>query len=375
MAEESGQQRTQRATPRRRSQARQKGQVPRSQELTTAAMMLAVAGGFLVFGGYMLDALAGVMRHGLSYRRAQVFSEGAMAISFAERIGEALWGVAPLLGLVLVAAVAAPIAVGGWNFTTQPLGFNLSRLDPINGMKRVFSWQGGVEVLKALAKFAIVASVAAWLLHRSLPELMSLGNQNVGQGLMQTGHILAWSLLTLSASLLLIAAVDVPFQLWNYNRQLRMSRQEVTDEHKDTEGRPEVKRRIRRAQMEMSRRRMMAEVPKADVIVTNPTHYAVALRYDQHSNRAPLVVAKGSDLVAAQIRRIAQEFRVPFVSAPPLARAIYHSTELGDEIPQGLYLAVAKVLAYVYQLRHAPGYVAPPTGDDLPIPPDLQRSH
>jgi flagellar biosynthetic protein FlhB len=373
VAENDGQERTERATPRRQQKAREDGSIPRSRELNGAAVMIAGAGGLLLLGGQALAAMMQMMRAGLALDRERLFSDAALTQVLAARLSDGLGGVAPLLGLLTLVAALVPVAVGGWMFNPSVLAFRGNRVNPLTGIKRVFSWRGLVEVAKALAKFAVIAGVAVWLLWHYAPQLLALGGEPVAQGLAHAGSLLGWSLLALSGTLVLIAAVDVPFQIWQHHRDLRMTRQEVRDEFKETEGRPEVKGKIRRMQQEMARRRMMAEVPKADVIVTNPTHYAVALRYDQGRNRAPVVVAKGADLVAAQIRRLGDEFRVPRLEAPPLARALYFSTDIGREIPEGLYLAVARVLAYVYQLRHAPGYVPPPRADELPVPPDLNK--
>lgn len=374
---ESAQERTERATPRRLQEARTKGQIPRSRELTTVLVLLTGAGGMLLFGERMIHGMQDVFRHGLSVERAMIFRESAMIEALAEIVFGALAALAPMLLLIMLVALLAPLAVGGWVLSPQAFAFNWSRLNPVTGMGRLFAWRGTVEMTKALAKFALVAVCAGWLLWQLAPRMLGLAMESPAQGLAHSAQLLGWSFLGISAVTLLIAVVDVPFQIWDFGRQQRMSRQEVREELKETDGRPEVKSRIRRVQQEMARRRMMAEVPKADVIVTNPTHYAIALRYDPSRMRAPVVVAKGADLICAQIRRLGAEFGVPMLSAPPLARALYYSTELNDEVPAGLYLAVAKVLAYVHQLRqgfwsgaHAP---QPPAPEDLPIPPDLRR--
>ncbi len=241
--------------------------------------------------------------------------------------------------------------MGGWNFTLEPLSFNLEKLNPVGGIKKIFNWQGAVELFKSSAKFAVVAGVAAMLLDQRNREFLALEHEPLETGLAHAGHLYVWAFLSLSLSLTLIAAVDVPFQRWTYARRMRMTKQEVKDESRDMEGRPEIKGRIRKLQREMARRRMMQEVPKADVVVTNPTHYAVALRYDQRCMAAPRVVAKGTDLIALHIRRVAAAHGVPIFEAPPLARALHASTEIEREIPAALYLAVAQVLAYVYQLK------------------------
>lgn len=375
MAENNdGQERTERASPRRLQKAREEGTIPRSRELTSAALMLAGAGGLLLLGGQTMTALRATMEHGLRVERTRIFDDTALTLALAERLVEAFTAIAPLLVLMVVVALAAPAAIGGWMFNPSLLAFKGERVDPVKGMKRVFSVRGLMEMLKALAKFALVALVTLLLLWHFVPDLLALASHPVKQGLTHTGDIIAWSLLAFAGALALVAVVDVPYQLWQHQRDMRMTFQEVRDEFKETEGRPEVKSKIRQLQQEMARRRMMADVPKADVIVTNPTHFAVALKYDQGRHRAPVVVAKGADLVAAEIRRIAQEARVPRLEAKMLARALYYSTDIGREIPEGLYHAVARVLAYVYQLRHAAGYVAPPGAEELPVPPTMRTS-
>jgi flagellar biosynthetic protein FlhB len=264
---------------------------------------------------------------------------------------DALWLLLPFFFLVAAAALLAPMALGGWAFSFEALQPKLSKLDPVKGLKRVFSAKGLMELVKAFAKFALVAAVAMTVIWVQMGDFLQLGNESLHSALAHAGHLFATAFLYVSAALILIAMADVPFQIWDHNKQMRMTKQEVKDEMKDTEGKPEVKARLRQLQREMANARMMEQVPQADVVVTNPTHFAVALKYDQLRMRAPLVVAKGADLVAANIRRVAAENKVLLVETPPLARALYHSTEMGQEIPEGLYVAVAQVLAYVYQLK------------------------
>ena len=374
MAEhESGQERTERATPRRQQQAREKGQVARSRELNTVALVLAGSGGLLVLGGGVFEALGGVMRASFQFDRLQLADPLRIPGALVAAAQAALTALAPFLALLVGAALLSSIVLGGINFSAEAVGPQWSRISPLKGMQRLFSAQSLMELVKALAKFMVVGTIAVWWLWKSLGDFMMLGELPIESGLAQAGQLIGWSFLMVSLGTILIAAVDVPFQLWNHAQQLRMTKQEVRDEIKETEGKPEVKQQLRRMQQEMARRRMMQEVPKADVIVTNPQHFAVALRYEAGRMRAPKVVAKGADLIAARIREIAQEHRVPLFQAPPLARALFHSTELNQEIPEGLYLAVAQVLAYVFQLREARPGAAPTPPGDLPIPPELRR--
>ncbi|MHB8426349.1 MAG: flagellar biosynthesis protein FlhB, partial [Acidiferrobacterales bacterium] len=351
MESDRGQERTESATPKRLREAREKGQVTRSRDLNTMMLMLATAGGMLFMGTSLLGGLGDLMRTSLHLTRSTIFDSSAGPQMFLHAVVAMLLRFAPLVLITVFAAVLAPLALGGWSFSAEALGFKWDRLNPIQGFGRILSLRSLMELLKSLAKFVLLAAIASALLWHKSGVILGLGSEPLDVALPHLAHLLGWALITLCFGLVAIAAIDVPFQIWDHARDMKMTRQEVRDEFKETDGRPEVKAQIRRMQREMSKRRMMAEVPKADVIVTNPTHYAVALRYDQSRMRAPRVVAKGADLIAERIRKVGAEHRVAILSAPPLARALYFSTDLGREIPVGLYLAVAKVLAYVYQLR------------------------
>lgn len=375
MAEESPQERTEQATPRKRQQAREQGTVVRSRELVTMAMTLAGSAFILFAGEGLVRRMADLMRQSFQPGRARIFDAAALPVALAESSWSSLVGMAPFLAVFVVVAILSSIAVGGLSFSIKAVGFRWDRLDPVQGMARVFSVRGLIELLKAMGKFVAVAAVAVWWIQAHAGELLGLADEPVESGLAHAASLLGWSFLVVSAGMLLIAAVDVPVQVWQYQKQMRMSRQELRDELKETEGKPEMRARIRRMQREMASRRMMQEVPKADVIVTNPTHFAVALKYDAGRMRAPRVVAKGADLVAAAIRQLGQASHVPLFAAPPLARALFYSTEIGREIPAGLYNAVAQVLAYVYQLRQPrpTGMGDPVAPTNLPIPPELRR--
>ncbi len=368
--DDHSQERTEQPTPKRLREAREKGQIPRSRELNTMAMMLVAAGAFVLMGPTLAAGLLDMLRQGLRLERAAAYEPSVLLQVPVTLAGEALGTLFPFLVLMVVAALIAPLALGGWTFSPQSLAPKLERISPAKGLKRVFSSRGLVEMLKALAKFAVIASVAVGLLWNLSGSFAGLAAEPMRQAMAHMGSLLAWSFLLLAAATVVIPAIDVPFQLWYHARQLRMTRQEVKDELKETEGRPEVRGKIRNLQREFAQRRMMSAVPKADVVVTNPTHFAVALRYDQERMRAPVVVAKGRDLVAGQIRKIALESGVQLLSVPPLARALYHTTEIDREIAPELYVAVAQVLAYVYQLRivrrEGGSEPAPPT--DLPVP-------
>ena len=359
---ENGQERTEQATPKRLQEARKKGQVPRSAELSMAAVCIAAAAAIYTMGRMTTGQFADFMHDTLSLTPAQAMSADAIWPALKSAGARALWIILPILGATFFAALAAPLAIGGWNFSSQALMPQFSRLSPASGFGRMFSTRALVELGKGLAKVFVVG-VIAWLLIRALtPQLMSLGVEPVNAAIGHAASLTAYALLVLVCGLAIIAAVDVPFQLWQHSKDLRMTREEVREEYKESEGSPETRGRIREAQRALSRGRMMQEVPTADVVVTNPTHFAIALRYDDQKMRAPIVVAKGTDLLAAKIREIAAENGVPVIEAPPLARALHRSVDIGREVPAALYVAVAQVLTYVFQLRAARERgAAPPT--------------
>lgn len=374
MAEETAQEKTEQPTAKRVKESRDKGQIARSRDLNTMTVLVVAAGGFYLLGAGLIEGLLAIMHDHFSLARSEVFDESAMLNGTYRAIADGILALTPFLLLMLIAALAAPLALGGWSFSFKAFAFKTEKLNPIEGAKKIFSVRGLMEMLKALAKFALLSGALVLLLWYEAGDFLRLGSMSVEGGLDSIGDLLVWSFLLLSATLIFVAAVDVPFQLWDHAKQLRMTRQEIKDEHKETDGSPEVRSRVRTLQREIARRRMMAEIPKADVVVTNPSHYAVALRYDQKTMNAPVVVASGADLIAAQIRHVAGQYRIPILSAPPLARALYFSTEINHPIPSGLYLAVAQVLAYVFQLRARPRRQRPPVVmDDLPIPDDLRH--
>jgi flagellar biosynthesis protein FlhB len=354
----SDQDRTEQPAGKRLEEARAQGRVPRSTDLNAAAVMLLAGAGLYMMGGHLGAQLNDLMRTGLSLTREQSVDESRALPLFANEVLHALLACAPILGLTLVAALTAPMAIGGWNLSFQAIAPKFDKLNPANGLGRMFSPKSAVELVKALAKFLFIATVAACLLWKNAGELMGLGAEPVAAGLVHAARLTGHAFLILAGTMGLIAAVDVPWQLYQHNQTLKMSREEIKEEMKESDGSPEMKGHIRRAQSEIARKRMMQEVPKADVIVTNPTHFAVAIRYDEKRMRAPMVVAKGADEIAARIREIATENNVPIFEAPPLARALHRNVDLGGEIPSNLYVAVAQVLTYIYQLKAARRYGA-----------------
>ncbi|MEK1939222.1 MAG: flagellar biosynthesis protein FlhB [Pseudomonas sp.] len=376
MAEnENGAEKSEEPTDKRRKESREKGQIARSRELNTFAVLVAGVGGLMSYGGAIGDAMISIMKDNFTLSRELLMNNGSMALQFENAIYVALLALFPLFIVLLVASIVGPIALGGWLFSPQSMAPNFGRLNPLPGIKRMFSAKAGLELLKALAKFALVLIIAMVVLKADTRDLLALANEPLESAIMHSIQVVARSAMWMAWGLILIAAVDVPFQLWDNRQKMLMTKQEVRDEYKDSEGKPEVKQRIRQMQREMAERRMMAAVPQADVVITNPTHFAVALKYDPQSGGAPVLLAKGGDFIALKIREIANEHKVMVLESPGLARAIYHSTELDREIPAGLYLAVAQVLAYVYQLRQFRSGKGkrPEPLKDLPIPPDLRR--
>lgn len=351
MAEENDSERTQPASPRRLEQAREDGEVALSQELNTFALLAVSGMSVWILGGEILSGLIGLMRSALTLTADDVFQTGQMLRLLGEHGGTGFRAIAPVLTAAFLAALIAPLLLNGWLFTLKPLQPKFSRLNPLAGMGRMFSLHGLVELAKAVAKVLVVGGVAALVIWNSLDAVVSLSQESTLSASLHAARLVGWTLLLTIGGMALIAAVDVPYQIWNHAKKLRMSLAELRREARESEGDPQIKARIRNLQREAARKRMMAEVPKADVIITNPTHYAVALSYRENSMRAPRVVAKGQDLTAQRIRELAGEHRVPIVEAPPLARALYRHAELGDEVPESLYTAAAEVLAYVFQLR------------------------
>ncbi|MFI7857151.1 flagellar biosynthesis protein FlhB [Pseudomonas promysalinigenes] len=378
MAEsESGQDKTEDPTDKRKRDAREKGEIARSKELNTVASTLAGAGALLAFGGNLAQTLMTLMQMNFSLSREVLTDERSMGMFLLASGKMAIWAVQPILMLLFVIAFVSPIALGGFIFSGSLLQPKFSRLNPLSGIKRMFSLNSLTELLKAMAKFLVILAVALVVLSNDRQALLAIANEPLEQAIIHSVQVVGWSALWMAAGLLLIAAADVPYQLWQTQKKLKMTKQEVKDEYKDSEGKPEVKQRIRQLQREVSQRRMMAAVPEADVIITNPTHYAVALQYDpQKGGVAPLLVAKGTDFIALKIREIGAEHKIQILESPALARAIYYSTEVEGEIPAGLYLAVAQVLAYVFQIRQyraGKGKRPEPLKEDLPIPQDLRR--
>lgn len=349
---DQSQEKTEEATPKRMEKAREDGQAPRSRELTTTAVLLLGSLGLLWFGSFITDAIIGTAKKNFAFSREAAFDPAAMFSFLTSSLAESLLGLMPLFGILLLAALLGPVALGGWLFSVKAMMPKFSRMNPLEGIKRMFSLKALVELGKALAKVIVLLMVAILLLHSMQDELLNLAYENLGESIVHSMEMGIWAAIILSVATIIIAAVDVPFQIWDNSQKLKMTMQDVKDEMKDSEGKPEVKGRIRQLQQEIASRQMMAAVPEADVVITNPTHFSVAVKYQPDNMSTPIVVAKGVDQAALKIREIAGANQVEIVESPALARSIYYTTKLDEEIPEGLYIAVAKVLAYVFQLRH-----------------------
>lgn len=377
MSEEndSSQEKSEEPTERKLQKAREEGNVARSRELNTSAVLLAGAVSVLLFGPSVSQSMLGIMKFTFSFDR-QASWDTIVALRYLEAsIFEALWSLVPVFALLLVAAIVCPIALGGWNFAAKAAAPKASRINPLSGIKRMFSMNSLVELLKGWGKVLVVGTVSVIALFGLKNDFLSMVFEPTEPAIKHAVVLLAWTFLIICSSTLIIAALDIPFQIYSHTKKLRMTMQEIKEEYKNTEGKPEVKSKIRQLQREMATRRMMSDVPDADVVITNPTHFAVALKYEPNAMPAPVLLAKGIDESALKIREIANEYKIPVMEIPPLARSVYYHTKIGDEIPEGLYIAVAQVLAYVYQIEQwrkgrAPKPEAKP---DFPIPDDLRE--
>ena len=376
MAEEdSSAEKSQEPTAKRLEQAREDGDTVRSPELNTTAILLAGSGALLIFGGYMIEAMRSVMTHNFSLSREEIFDTNAMLQHLEVAIMEGLFSMGPVFLVLLIAAILGPISLGGWNMTFKAIVPKANRMDPLEGFKRMFGSKALVELAKAAGKVITVAAIALLIFVLNTDRIMQIYMEPILPAMQHTMIILGWSVLGMSCAMILITMIDVPFQIHTHTEKLRMTLQQVKDEMKDSEGKPEVKQRIRQLQYQMTQNRMMANLPQADVIITNPEHYSVALKYQQGGNGAPVLIAKGVDLIALKIREVAKLNNITIVEAPVLARAVFYNTRLDEEIPEGLYKAVAQVLAYVFQLRqYKPGKGSKPIlAKELPVPDELRH--
>ncbi|TMP43452.1 flagellar biosynthesis protein FlhB [Pseudoalteromonas citrea] len=376
MAEDSGQEKTEEPTGKKIDESRKKGQVARSKELGTTFVLIFSAISLLMYGPAIGKGLYNIMGRALTLNRNETYDTTKMFSIWGEMFSELIFPMSMFVFIIVIAAFIGNTLLGGFNFSWQAAAPKASKMSPAKGIKRMLGPQAGIELIKAMLKFVLVAGFAIFLINTFFYEILHLSVEQIPSSIIHALEILAWMFLALSCTLIIISAIDAPYQSYNHHKQLKMTLQEVKDEYKNSEGDPQIKARIRRTQREMSQRRMMQDVPDADVIVTNPTHYSVALKYDTEKAGAPIVIAKGVDELAMQIRKVAIGNEVPIVESPVLTRSLYHTTEVGHQIPDQLFTAVAQVLAYVFQLkRFQKGRGKRPTGlsDDLPIPNELKH--
>ncbi|MBO8415576.1 MAG: flagellar biosynthesis protein FlhB [Proteobacteria bacterium] len=348
---ESDQEKTEQPTSKRLSDARKRGQIPRSREAATFLVLLSGVLSLWAFSSYLGTGMLSMMRRAFSLTRDEVFTTDEMQRIFVDCLSYIALPLLCICVMVLCFAFVGSIFLGGISFSQEAMMPKLSKLNPISGIARMFSLNSMVELIKSIAKVSCIGCFCWFLLSGRFEQILQLSYIDPLTAISEAIELLFNFMLIIVCAMIPIVLIDVPFQQWNYKKQLRMTKQEIKDEYKDSEGNPEIKGRIRRLQYQMAARRMMAKVPTADVVVTNPTHYAVALSYDPNGETAPLVVAKGVDEVAEKIKDIARECGVPVMPLPPLARSLYYTTELDHEIPRGLFKAVAQVLAWVLGMK------------------------
>ena len=354
--------RTEQATPRRLQRAREEGSVGRAHSVAGAVVLLAGACMLSLAGARFIELLEGAVRIGLTLQPETMRDSARMLAAAADVMRPGVLIIGPFMLLLAAVAAVADVAIGGWIISPVPITPDFSRIDPLKGFGRLFSKAALGEIIKAIVKFIVIGVIAGWLLKSWLNDFLHIAAESWPYAPLHVASLSSEVFLILAASLLAVTLFEVPYQLWQHRDQLKMSRQELKDEHKEQEGSPQTRRRIRGLRIKMARARMMTEVPKADVVVVNPEHFAAALSYREDRMRAPRLVAKGTGLIALRIRAVAEEHGIAVVEAPPLARSINRFVDLGDEIPIGLYRAVAEVLAYVYRLRAA-------RDGRVPIPP------
>lgn len=369
MSQASSQEKTEQPTPKRLRESREKGEIARSRELSSLVVMGSGVAALMLLGGVVAAAALDWMRRALSPDLAVLAAPPDLARHVAGVTGDAFEQVMPLLMVGFLAALLGPLMLGGWNLSAEAMQPKFSRLNPLEGIKRLFSRQALMELVKAVLKAGLLGAIGGVFIWLNLDELLALARQPLAAGIGGGLAMLLACLLWVTAGLALIALIDAPFQRWSHTQKLRMTKDEVRREMKESEGSPEVKGRQRQLQHQLSQRRMMEAVPTADVVITNPTHYAVALKYDAGTMRAPKVVARGRDLLALSIRELALRHKVQILEAPPLARALYRQSRLDAEIPAGLYLAVAQVLSYLHQLRQWKAQTRRPGTRPAPVPP------
>ncbi|MCJ8311655.1 MAG: flagellar biosynthesis protein FlhB [Saccharospirillaceae bacterium] len=373
MSEDSSQEKTEEPTEKKKEKARKDGQVPRSRELNTAVLLTASALSFIVFGPGLVRMARTIFETSFSFDRRQAMDTDKMGEILGASVFEALWGIMPILIILLIASILGPIGLGGWNMAMKTAMPKASRMNPIAGIKKMFSMNSLVELLKSWLKVIGIGGCAVLVLMAQFETVFNMTFESTLPALKHALNMLLWSFLLISLFTWVLVAIDVPFQIYQNAKKLKMSLQEIKEEYKSSEGNQEIKAKIKQIQREMSQRRMMTDMPEADVVITNPEHYSVALRYDPQSMDVPILVAKGVDQMAMKIREVANEYDIPIIQMPPLARSIYHFTDIGQEVPEGLYVAIAQVLAYVYQMdQYQKGQGQKPKLQTPDVPDDLR---
>lgn len=375
MAEnEDGQEKSEDPTAKKQLESRKKGQLPRSKELTTFFGLLVAIIGLMIFAADLIEVISSIMKTNFSVERAVLFDQNQLILHFKAELSHMVVALIPFFILLVITVILSSALLGGFNFSTQAMGFKFNKLNPLKGLKKIFGTQGLVELVKSIFKIGLLGAIAVFFLWQARFELSGLSQEPFPGAFIHAMELISWQFLLVTLGMIVVVSIDVPYQIWTHTKQLKMTKQEVKDEAKNTEGNPEIKGRQRQLQRDMAMQRMMGDVPKADVIITNPTHFSVALQYDPEGSGAPVMLAKGADLVALQIRNVAQAHEIPILEVPPLSRAIYYSVEIGDEIPAGLYVAVAQILAYIFQLKNGDvNESMKPDLSDLPIPEELRR--
>ncbi|WLT06821.1 flagellar biosynthesis protein FlhB [Gilliamella apis] len=372
MADDSDLEKSEQPTDSKLKKAKEKGQIPRSRELTSLIILLVGIMLFWIMGTHFVSKLKTIIQQAMLVAH-RTDDDKQIIFNLINLLTAGFWAILPIfVGLVIV-AIIAPLSVGGLLFSLQSIKPNLGKLNPISGFKRLFSLRIFSELFKSILKVVLIAFAAALFLIHQFPNMLALPSMYLNNALSQVMQLLIYASLLIVLALIPMVGFDIFYQIWSNLKKLKMSKQEVKDEFKEQEGNPQIKGRIRQMQQAIARRRMMKDVPKANVIVTNPTHYAVALQYDEKTMSAPKILAKGTDNIASRIKQIAQEHQIPQLEAPPLARALYRHGEIGKSIPAELYAAVAQILAWVYQLKrwHRYGGEKPLKPTNLSIPESL----
>ena len=343
---------TEKATPKKRNDARKKGQVAKSQDVNTAIALLAIFFFFSISSPFILENILDLFKHSFLEYLTLPITEESILLIFKEVLVQIAKIVGPIMLVALVIGVVSNYLQIGFLFTTETIQFKLEKIDPIKGFKRIFSLRSVMEFLKSILKITIVSMVAFFVLWNRIDEILVLSQKTIGLALKTIVDLTIQMGLYAGGALLFIALLDYLYQKYDFEKNIRMSKQDIKDEYKNMEGDPQIKGKIKQKQREMSMSRMMQEVPNADVIITNPTHYAVALKYDETKYDAPYIVAMGVDFIAQKIKYVAKENDVILVENRPLARSLYSQSEIGDTIPEDLFKAVAEILAYVYRTKN-----------------------